>query len=149
MMVENKVALVTGAGQGVGRGIALALAAEGARVVVAGRTLSKVEDAAREIESRGAEALAVELDVKDAASLAACVEAAVGAFGTIDVLVNNAQEVPLGPLHAVTEERLAAGWESGPLASFRMMKLCHPHLKGDGCIVRMVAIVDPTGEFRL
>lgn len=139
MLLEDRVALITGAGQGVGRGIALALAAEGARIVAAGRTLAKVEDAAKEIEGRGARAIAVECDVKDPASLSACVDAAVAAFGTIDILVNNAQEVPLGSLEQVTDQAFAAGWESGPLATFRMMKLCRPHLRGGGVIVNLAS----------
>ena len=65
------------------------------------------------------------------------VDDVVAAFGTIDILVNNAQEVPLGPLVHVSDEAFTAGWESGPLATFRLMKLCHPHLKGGGSIVNL------------
>ncbi len=139
MMLEDKVALITGAGQGVGRGIALALAAEGARIVAAGRTLSKVEDAAKEIEGRGGRALGVACDVKDPASLERCVETAVAAFGTVDILVNNAQEVPLGLLDQVSDDAFEAGWQSGPLATFRLMKLCRPHLAGGGVIVNLAS----------
>jgi NAD(P)-dependent dehydrogenase (short-subunit alcohol dehydrogenase family) len=102
-----------------------------------GRTRSKVEETCRLIEQRGGVALSVEGDVKRLDDLTRCVDEVVEAFGGVQILVNNAQEVPLGPLHAVTDERLAAGWESGPLASFRMMKLCYPHLKGDGCIINL------------
>jgi meso-butanediol dehydrogenase/(S,S)-butanediol dehydrogenase/diacetyl reductase len=133
--LKGKVALVTGAGQGVGQGIAFALAAEGAVVAVTGRTLSKVEITAAEIIKRGGKALAIECDVKNPASLKACVEQVVKQLGGLNILVNNAQEVPLGALNEVTDEAYTAGWESGPLASFRLMKLCHPHLKGDGCII--------------
>ncbi len=137
--LEGKVALVTGAGQGVGRGIALALAAEGAHVAAAGRTLAKVEDASKEIEGRGVKALAVECDVKDPGSLERCVDAVVERLGTIDILVNNAQEVPLGPLESVSDEAFTAGFESGPMATFRLMKLCRPHLRGGGCIVNLAS----------
>ncbi|MBW2422927.1 MAG: SDR family oxidoreductase [Deltaproteobacteria bacterium] len=137
--LDGKVALITGAGQGVGEGIALALAAEGAAAAVAGRTLSKVEDTARQIEARGGRALPVGCDVKDPASLSQLVDTVVEAFGTIDILVNNAHEVPLGPLHGVSDEVFTAGWESGPLATFRLMKLCHPHLKGGGSIVNLAS----------
>lgn len=138
-MLADKVALVTGAGQGVGRGIALALAAEGAKIAATGRTLSKVESTKSEVEQRGGTAIALECQVKDDASLAACVDAVVAEFGTIDILVNNAQEVPLGTLDQVTDESFQAGWESGPLATFRLMKLCRPHLKGGGCIVNLAS----------
>ena len=63
MMLENKVALITGAGQGVGQGIALALAKHGAKVAVLGRTVSKLEETARQIEERGGQALVVHGDV--------------------------------------------------------------------------------------
>jgi len=136
-MLQDKIALVTGAGQGVGQGIALALAAEGARLAVTGRTLEKLERTCELIRDRGGEALPVQCEVKSEESLAACVETVVGHFGGLQILVNNAQEVPLGELHQVTDEAFMAGLDSGPLATFRMMKLCYPHLKGDGCIVNL------------
>lgn len=137
--LKDKVALVTGAGQGVGQGIAFALAQEGAAIAVTGRTLAKVEATAAEIVRRGGKALALACDVKDAASLQASVEQTVRQLGGLNILVNNAQEVPLGPLLGVTEEGFTAGWESGPLATFRLMKLCHPHLKGDGNIINLAS----------
>ena len=132
MKLAGKIALVTGAGQGVGRGIALALAAEGAQIAVAGRTMSKLEDTVRAIEARGGKARAVLCDVKDAASLARSISEVVGFFGGLHILVNNAQEVALGPLNGVSDEAFTAGWESGPLATFRLMKLAHPHLAKQG-----------------
>ncbi len=138
-MLTGKSALVTGAGQGVGQGIALALARHGARVAAVGRTRSKLEDTCRQIAERGGEAVAVEADVKDLASLERCVETVVERLGGIQILVNNAQEVPLGSLFDVSEDRLEAGWQSGPLATFRLMRLCHPHLEGDGCIVNLAS----------
>ena len=79
----------------------------------------------------------MECNVKSEPSLASLDNHVVKEFGTIDILVNNEQEVPLGPLLGVSEEAFAAGWESGPLATLRLMKLCHPHLEGDGCIVNL------------
>jgi len=138
-MLENRVALVTGAGQGVGQGIALALAQHGARVAAFGRTTSKLEDTCSQIEARGGTALPITGDVKDAASLQSCVDQVVEHFGGLQILVNNAQEVPLGPLLHVEEDAFLAGWESGPLATLRLMKLCYPHLRGDGSIVNLAS----------
>ena len=138
-MLDGKVALVTGAGQGVGQGIALALAAEGAGVAVTGRTLAKLENTARLISDRGGHALPLACDVKDVDSLATTVDAVVKGLGGLNILVNNAQEVPLGSLHEVTEEKFEAGWQSGPLAVHRLRKLCYPHRKGDGSIVNLAS----------
>jgi NAD(P)-dependent dehydrogenase (short-subunit alcohol dehydrogenase family) len=104
-----------------------------------GRTLTKCEDTAALIDQNGGEAVALECDVKISASLQAAVQETLKAFGTIDILVNNAQEVPLGPLNDVSEEAFEAGWLSGPLATLRLMKLCYPHLKGGGCIVNLAS----------
>lgn len=135
--LNGKTALVTGGGQGVGQGIAFALSAEGAAVAVAGRTPAKLAATCAEIKRRGGRAMPVECNVKDADSLRRCVEAAVREFSNLSILVNNAQEMPLGSLNTVTDEALAAGWESGPLATFRLMKLCYPYLKGGGCIINI------------
>lgn len=137
MSLQGKVALVTGAGQGVGQGIALALAAAGARVAVTGRTLEKLENTAASIRERGGEALALVCDVKSLESLQKCVDSVLEEFGGLQILVNNAQEVPLGRLLDLDEEKVQAGWESGPLATFRLMRLCYPHLKGDGVIINL------------
>jgi NAD(P)-dependent dehydrogenase (short-subunit alcohol dehydrogenase family) len=135
--LDGKVALVTGAGQGVGRGIALAMAAEGASVAVLGRTASKLDETCAGIGERGGRALALPCDVKDPAALERSVADVVQAFGALNILVNNAQEVALGPLMSVSDEAFNAGWESGPLASFRLMKLCYPYLKGGGSIINL------------
>lgn len=135
--LDGKVALITGAGQGVGQGIAFALAAEGAAIAVSGRTASKLDDTCKQITERGGQAKPFPCDVKDERSLAKLVDDVVDQLGTIDILVNNAQEVPLGPLEGVSDDAFTAGWESGPLATFRLMKLCRPHLAGGGSIVNL------------
>lgn len=130
--LAGKVALVTGGGQGVGQGVALALASEGVAVTITGRTLAKVEETARLITERGGKALPLEGNVKDAADLASMVDQTVATFGGLDILVNNAQEVPLGKLEDVTDEAFLAGFESGPLATHRLMKLARPHMAARG-----------------
>jgi NAD(P)-dependent dehydrogenase (short-subunit alcohol dehydrogenase family) len=90
MLLEGKIALVSGVGPGMGRDIALAFAREGAAVVLGARTTERVEAVAAEVEALGRRALPVRLDITDRASCDAAVTAAVDAFGTIDILVNNA-----------------------------------------------------------
>ena len=90
MRLSKAVALVTGGGSGIGRAIGHRFAREGAKVVVADRVGERAETVAGEIVAAGGEALAVETDVTDRAAVGAMVERAVGRFGRVDVLVNNA-----------------------------------------------------------
>lgn len=139
--LTGRVALVTGAGQGVGEGIALALSAAGAAVAVSGRTAAKLERTFATIVERGGKALVVPGDVKDSASAAEMVNRTVAELGGLDILVNNAQEVPIGKLLEVSDDAFIAGFESGPLASFRLMKLAHPHMvkRGGGTIINLAS----------
>jgi len=90
MRLPDSVALVTGAGSGIGRAIAVRFAAEGARVVAAGPTPAKIEETASLAAAAGGEALAVRCDVTDPAQVAAAVARANAVYGPVDVLVNNA-----------------------------------------------------------
>jgi NAD(P)-dependent dehydrogenase (short-subunit alcohol dehydrogenase family) len=88
--VRDRVVLITGASRGIGKETAVAFAEVGARLVLVSRSLAEVEAAAAEVRQRGAEAIAAESDVTSAPSLDGMVEAALKAFGRIDVLINNA-----------------------------------------------------------
>lgn len=99
MKLKDKVAIVTGAGRGIGRAIALAFAREGADIVVFSRTLSEVEETANQIRALGRRALALRVDVSQKEAAENMVESALREFGKIDVLVNNAGILgPIGPL---------------------------------------------------
>ena len=98
-VLDGQVALVTGAGRGFGRSIALRLAAEGAKVALVSRSRDQLDAVAREIGAAGGEAAVAPADVSDRASVAAAVKAAQGQLGPIDLLVNNAGVPgPFGPL---------------------------------------------------
>jgi NAD(P)-dependent dehydrogenase (short-subunit alcohol dehydrogenase family) len=89
-LLDGKVALVSGAGPGLGRDVALAFGREGATVVVAARNLERVQALAAEVEAQGAAALAIALDITDADRCRAALAEVVAAHGRVDVLVNNA-----------------------------------------------------------
>jgi NADP-dependent 3-hydroxy acid dehydrogenase YdfG len=93
--INGKVALVTGASSGIGAATALKLAEAGAKVGIAARRTDKLADLKKEIVSKGGEALVIEMDVVDPASVEAGVKKLVGAYGSIDILVNNAGLMPL------------------------------------------------------
>lgn len=141
-MLNGKTALITGAGQGVGQGIGLALAAKGANIIVTGRTLEKCETSAEMMRQRGVDALAVRVDVKSADDLENVLARTMEKFGRLDILVNNAQEVARGPILDISEDQFRSNWESGPLATFRLMKLAYPELKKTrGTIINLCSSV--------
>jgi NAD(P)-dependent dehydrogenase (short-subunit alcohol dehydrogenase family) len=136
--LDDKVVIVTGAGQGIGEGIALAAASEGAKIVAAGRTLEKVERTIATIEQRGGAGLALLCDVRKQDEVNATVAAALEEFGRIDGLVNNAQMVALGPVLEITEKDARRTWESGFLGSLWFMQAAYPALKeSKGSIVNL------------
>ena len=136
-ILEGHVAIVTGGGHGVGRGIALALSGAGAKVAICGRTAETLALVREEIEGRGGEALDVVADITKAEDRERLIESTLQHFGAINILINNAAFVPHGLLLDIGEVAIASAWETGPLASLHLMRLCHPHLKGDGAIVNV------------
>jgi 3-oxoacyl-[acyl-carrier protein] reductase len=88
--LKGKNALVTGAGKGIGKAVALALAAEGTNVILLARTTADLETLAKEVETLGVKALVVTADISDIKSVNQAVKKALATFGTIDILINNA-----------------------------------------------------------
>jgi NAD(P)-dependent dehydrogenase (short-subunit alcohol dehydrogenase family) len=104
MMLQDKVALVTGAGQGIGRGIALALAKEGCAVAVSDLDYEKALKVVLEIEALGIKAIAIKCDVSQKAEVESLITETVKGLGKLDILVNNAGVYPYQPFMEMTEE---------------------------------------------
>ena len=131
--LAGKVALITGAGQGIGQGIAFSLAKRGVKVAAVGRTLSKCENTVAQISERfGAEAIAVECDIADLAALDGLIEHVVATYGRLDMLVNNGVTTTIKSLMDTTLEDFERGLKVGPVATRRMMQLGQPHVLGSG-----------------
>jgi NAD(P)-dependent dehydrogenase (short-subunit alcohol dehydrogenase family) len=147
--LAGKVALVTGAGQGIGRGIALVFAREGAKVCVAELKEHRAERTAQEIRDGGGEALAVVADVGRRADVERMVEATARRFGSVDVLVNNAHGFGArAPLEEIPDQQFDLSWTSGVKGTWWAMCAARPHMaaRGWGRIVNMVSLAAERGE---
>ena len=107
MLVEGKVAVVTGAGRGIGRALSIELARRGARVVLAGRHQDQLDKLQAEIEAAGGEAVALACDVREEALICKLVKDALVAYGAIDILINNAGTGVGGDIRLISD----ADWE--------------------------------------
>ncbi len=127
--MAGKVAIVTGASRGIGRGASLAFAEAGAAVIVAARSTDKLTELVAEIEVMGGKAHAVACDVRSKDDIAACIKAAIDTYGRLDVLYNNAQTIEYLYLKDCSDETMLDVIMSGPIATYRFMQAAHPHLK--------------------
>src|SRR4029077_19479093 len=146
--LRDKVALVTGASQGIGRATALALAEAGAKVGVAARSADKLASLVSEIEGAGGEALAVPMDVADGAQVKAGFKQLLAKFGRLDILVNNA---------AITRDTLALrmkleDWEAVLRTNLTGAHLCAQQALAAmiraryGRIINVTSVVAETGN---
>jgi 7-alpha-hydroxysteroid dehydrogenase len=131
--LDDRVAVVTGAGRGIGAGCALALAEMGADVVCAARTPDQIEATAGRVRSLGRRALAVPCDVMERAQLENLVECARREFGRIDVLVNNAGGSPPSPALQTSEKAFESALRFNVTSAFLLSQLAIPVMQeGDG-----------------
>ena len=142
MRLEDRVAVVTGAGQGIGKGIARVFAREGARLAIAARSTDKLEQVGREIEALGGQALTVPTDVGQADDVRRLIDATIERYGRLDILVNNAgigMRVPIDEIDLTEYDQLMDTNLKG------MYLGCHfavPHMKeaGSGAIINISSV---------
>jgi citronellol/citronellal dehydrogenase len=136
MSLINKTVFITGASRGIGKAMALRLAAEGANIVVAAKSVEEdprlggtIYSAAKEIEAAGGKALPVQLDIRHEDQVQAAVQQAVDAFGGIDILINNASAIQLTPTEQTESKRFDLMQSINVRGTFLVGKYCIPHLK--------------------
>lgn len=142
-LLEGKVAVVTGAGQGIGRGVALQLAQQGARVVVADINAETAAETVAMVLQRGGDAVAIECDIADSASVEALVDEVVARFGALHILINNAYlGNPPGALETKPAEHFARALQGSFYAPLAAMQRAFPHMKaqGFGRIINMCSL---------
>ncbi|HVU01120.1 MAG TPA: glucose 1-dehydrogenase [Polyangiaceae bacterium] len=137
--LDDRVALVTGAGRGIGRGIALAFAEAGANVVCAARTPSEVEATARGIEALGRRAVALRADVSEEREVESLGAKALEAFGRVDVLVNNAGGWPPSSIAKTTRTSFEEAFRFNVLSAFQLSQAVLPAMveSGGGVILNI------------
>lgn len=136
MSFQNKTAFITGASRGIGKAIALKLAADGANIVIAAKSIEEnsklggtIYTAAAEIEAAGGKALAIQCDIRDESQIEKAVEKAVEKFGGIDILVNNASAISLTTAEQTDAKRFDLMQDINVRGTFFVSKACIPFLK--------------------
>jgi NAD(P)-dependent dehydrogenase (short-subunit alcohol dehydrogenase family) len=130
--LKDKVAVITGGSQGIGRAAALRLAQEGASVVIAARGPDLLDKVATEIRAAGGRVAIARVDVSRAEDCARLVDEAIKAFGRLDILVNNAGTSATGDFESVTDETWQADFDLKLFAAIRLSRLAIPHMKQHG-----------------
>jgi NAD(P)-dependent dehydrogenase (short-subunit alcohol dehydrogenase family) len=146
-MLEGKVALVTGASQGLGRALALAYAKEGANLVISSRSADSLETVAKETRGSGVEVLAVPADLSHSEDVQKLVDAAVERFGKIDVLVNNAGL--LGPrvrIEEYPEDKWRSVLDANLTGPFLVSKAAIPHMREGASVINVTSGVSIEGR---
>jgi 3-oxoacyl-[acyl-carrier protein] reductase len=140
--LKDKVALITGAGRGIGRDIALAYAREGAHVAVAEIDPATARATAADVARAGVRSIGVATDVSKPADIARLVDATIKEFGKIDILVNNAMKIVPGKLEELPEAAWDTTMNIGLKGAFLVSQACAKHMiaRKSGCIVNIASI---------
>ncbi len=146
--LEGETVIVTGAGRGIGRALAVTFARAGARVVLAARTEEQLRETAAEVQAAGGDAFAVPTDVRDAASVEALVARAVGETGRLDVVVNNAGVFVWKPFEKLAEDEWDRVLGTNLKAAYLLVHAALPALKAapSGRILNVASIHGTVGD---
>ena len=155
--LRGRTAFITGASRGIGKAIALRLAAEGSDVVVTGKTVEPhrtlpgtIYTAAEEIRTAGGSAIAIPMDVRDEAQVEAAVTRAIDDFGRIDILVNNAGEQhPDQDITDISEEQLRRTFQTNIFGMFFLTQAVRPHLAAGSAIINCTSVTSFQGSKEL
>jgi 3-oxoacyl-[acyl-carrier protein] reductase len=143
MQLEGKIAIVTGAGRGIGKAIALALAKNGSDIVVAARTQSEIANTTKEIEKLGRKSLAIPTDVSDENDVQNLIQKTIQQFGRIDILVNNAGIGSFGKVQDLSVRDFDRMWAVNMRGVFLCTRAVLPHMtkqnSGDIVIISSLA----------
>ncbi|QXH97902.1 SDR family oxidoreductase [Pseudomonas monsensis] len=147
--LSGKVAIIVGAGRGIGRATARLFAMQGAKVAVVSRTAENVDQVVADIQAAGGAALGIVCDIADPDQITAAVDKVMTAYGRIDILVNNAFDpsVVFSSVVELSAEQLQRNFEMGPIAYLRTMQACYPHLKasGEGRVINFASLAGVVG----
>ena len=141
--LDGKVAVVTGAGKGIGAAIAKTFAEAGADVAIGARTVADLERVAAEITALGRRALVVQTDVLDFEQLQNLADRAMAEFGRIDILVNNAGGFPPKPVSQTTAREFEGAFRFNVSTAYEMSRICAPLMvdsSGSGAILNISSI---------
>ncbi len=147
--LDGKVAIVAGAGRGIGRATAKLLAAEGAKVAVVSLTPENVDAVVADIHSTGGTALGLPCDLGDGEEVGGVVSRTVETYGGIDILVNVAfdNSAVMSSIADLPVKQLQRNFDTGPIAYLRTMQACYPYLKasGEGRVINFASLAGVIG----
>lgn len=128
-ILEGKVIVITGGGQGIGEGLVYACCHEGAKVVNIGRTYEKIERVVNNIKKDGCDAIAIQCDVSERDQVDATIAKVIETYGKIDGLVVNHMTQQMGTIETCTEEDMYYDYKNNVLGTFHIVQACLPYLK--------------------
>lgn len=151
MQLKDKVAIITGGGRGIGRAIAIAYAAEGAKVVIAARSTDQLDAVTAAIAEQNGEAVAVKTDLRIRTEVEHLVQTTVDRFGQIDILVNNAGINPRGLFLDTTDEDWEQGWQVNVMGVVHCCRAVLPIMQqqGSGNIINVGSGMGQVGHANL